>query len=38
MIFETIETERLLLQKLNTEMMNKIFESNNEIYKGRHRS
>ncbi|MCW3161947.1 GNAT family N-acetyltransferase [Chryseobacterium oryctis] len=30
MTFETIETERLLIQKLDTETMNRIFEINNE--------
>lgn len=30
MAFETIETERLLLQKLDTKTMNQIFETNNE--------
>lgn len=30
MIFKTIETERLLIQKLDSEMMNKIFELNND--------
>lgn len=30
MTFETIETERLLIQKLDSEMMNQIFELNND--------
>lgn len=30
MIFETIETERLLIQKLDSETMNQIFELNND--------
>lgn len=30
MTFETIETERLLIQKLDSETMNQIFELNND--------